>query len=961
MFTWKPIYHEIVGKLLTYRTKQAELFELAVELHKQGVPVGKLEDQNPEGAPIPLTEMDPFTFLSFFNRNATDQNRRKALKILKSSWGLSAPIPDDFDGIPLVNAQKAWFMPFAYSREGWEIDTLWELAEQAFHREPAKVDPEIFAKSLQVKQVGLAKLTMGLFWLRPDAYLALDKHVKDWVKKQIPGELPGKICSWPEYQILLDSIRELRQGDFCTISREVYPKNVSPHGMGADLNAGFLKLLEQTATQNQCSVEELAVWLQAGRQNGNDESEIAHRNRVLPTLREVLIQDPPDMDKLRKLCNEVWVLGNQMDATRRTAFLSNEQAMAVIRDLIEGVRNDPDGPSVETFIQKAFDLGYRGEKGVDNANPAQFASVLLSAVFPDRFVDFRENRWANLHGLITGQTSKYFSNCGYGEKLRRAGDLARKITETEVFQKYFESPHPLWAVAGLAWQYRKGTFTMQKSAGRRYWAGGFMIGGTREGGEQWLERFLKDDFWKTGYPRDGVGKKFDKHWALFDQIKVGDFFAIKGFGGKNDLKIHYVGEVKAVDGPKGTVKLQAVHVSLYKGKAPKLASGTWWPTLLEVNSPDAIRQIFNATESPVKKPIMKHPLNQILYGPPGTGKTFQATLRAAQIACGDAVEITPENAQEHFMRQLQAGRIRFVTFHQSYAYEDFVEGIRPVMDETNEGHARYECREGIFKQIALEALCAALKPLASGPESAEKKRSAAREWLKISEASGYELLPPDESPAFVLLIDEINRGNISKILGELVTLMEPDKRLGGEREIRVTLPYSGEVFGVPSNLYVLGTMNTSDKSIALVDVALRRRFGFEELMPDFGFCEGLSENMRKVLAELNHRISLRKDRDHQIGHSYFMRVQKVGDFERVLRENVLPLLQEYFYNDWEGLRYALGDEQKDKGAFIRKVSDADHKWARNRWEWSPVSGGDVDGLLSVLRKNYGLDVSNEEG
>lgn len=835
MFTWKPIYHEIAGKVLSYRNRQDELFELATEMHNQGVPVGQLEDQNPKDTPIPLTEMDPFTFLSFFNRNATEQNRRKALAILKAKWDLSADIPGDFAGIPLVNAQKAWFMPFAFLRKGWEIDALWNLAEEVYHKEPVDVAPELFARGLQVKQVGLAKLSMGLFWLRPDAYLALDKHVRDWIKQQIPGVLPGKITSWEEYLTLLDKIRSLDQGDFCTVSYKVYPKKAPTVVSESELDAGFAKLLQETAAHNQCSVAELAQWLQSGRQGGESETEISHRHRVLPLLREALEAETPRVESVRKLCNDVWVLGNRMDATRRSVFLSKDEAGDVIRELIAGVRKNPEGVTVETFIEKASELGYRGEKGIDHANPAQFASVILSAVFPEKYVDFRENRWANLHSLITGQPSKIFSNCGYAEKLRRAGELASEISETETFKKYFHSPQPLWAVAGLAWHYRKGIFT--------------------------------------------------------------------------------------------------------------------------INLPN-----------PLPVPMaMKHPLNKILYGPPGTGKTYQSTHLAARIASGDTGEISTGNAQEHFRRQVQEGRIRFVTFHQSYSYEDFVEGIRPVIDETNEGNARYECRDGIFKQISMEALYAGLKPTAQNPDQGvktltlEEKRSVAREWLENNSSSGYELRPQSEIPSFVLVIDEINRGNISKILGELVTLLEPDKRLGGSRELRVTLPYSGEIFGVPSNLYVLGTMNTSDKSIALVDVALRRRFVFEELMPDFKVCKGLTEDMRQVLRELNHRIALRKDRDHQIGHSYFMEVSATADFDQVFIQNVIPLLQEYFYNDWEGLRYVLGDEKKENGAFVSKVADRDQKWARNRWDWCLDLEQHPDGLLTLLRANYGLDAETGEG
>ena len=275
-----------------------------------------------------------------------------------------------------------------------------------------------------------------------------------------------------------------------------------------------------------------------------------------------------------------------------------------------------------------------------------------------------------------------------------------------------------------------------------------------------------------------------------------------------------------------------------------------------------------------------YPFNQILYGPPGTGKTWKTTGLSLEIVGEADSEATADREKIHDLRfnpHSGEGRIAMVTFHQNFTYEDFVEGIRPVLNSDEE--LAYEMRAGVFKRLVEKAL----------------ERRTER---------------------FVLIIAEINRGNIAKIFGELITLMEGSRRIGQADETHVTLPYSGETFGIPDNLYVIGTMNTADRSIQLLDTALRRRFTFVEMMPDPDH-EGICRNIEgvdcsKLLRTMNDRIAALLDREHQIGHTYLLGVDRIDALSEAVRNRIFPLLQEYFFDDWAKIWAVL-----DRNAFIR--------------------------------------------
>jgi len=458
--------------------------------------------------------------------------------------------------------------------------------------------------------------------------------------------------------------------------------------------------------------------------------------------------------------------------------------------------------------------------------------------------------------------------------------------------------------------------------------------------------------------------------------------------------------------------------------------------------------------------LMTQPVNKILFGPPGTGKTYRTVTEALQI-------LDPEFKRDHennrkalkarYDELVAEQRIRFVTFHQSFSYEDFVEGIRANTDEAT-GALRYDVEEGVFKQVCEAARSRTVAGTATGIDIAnrriwkislgdanteghvfdecmadgvallgfgfganlsgatsradivERLRAAGGQvdasdyavtaldlfvrrvqpgdlvvvsqgnlkfraigevtgeyvhsdydgsdnyvqgrpmrWLRrydparpyadlmenrFSQMTIYELRPgsinmerlatllaPEQSEehepeARVLIIDEINRGNVSRIFGELITLLEPSKRQGCPEALEVVLPYSKDRFSVPRNVHLIGTMNTADRSLAGLDVALRRRFEFVEMLPDIGALQGdtvAGVPLDILLSTMNQRIELLLGRDYMLGHAYFMPLKGTPPLEalaRVFQLQVLPLLQEYFFEDWQKIAWVLNDHRK---------------------------------------------------
>ena len=447
------------------------------------------------------------------------------------------------------------------------------------------------------------------------------------------------------------------------------------------------------------------------------------------------------------------------------------------------------------------------------------------------------------------------------------------------------------------------------------------------------KRALKEYLKEHNYDNNTI-----KTLTNFSEIKKGDIVILKSSytkGEKRNISVFKVSAIAEVleDVTSGYEYDEKLHHTLpveWISKEVREFEGiNYLGTLTKIKNDKNLNIILNNTNlsdelhesiSNEEDELNEDNKNFILYGHPGTGKTYNVINKALEIIDPEGYsEIAEENNREAILNKykelVDKGQIDFCTFHQSYGYEEFIEGLK------SDGKGNFVTEDGILKRIAYNAAYEGLKDEYKEDEvSYDDKKVKVNNYINKERAF-------KEAKKFVLIIDEINRGNISKIFGELITLLEEDKRIGISNQIVANLPYTKEKFSLPNNLYIIGTMNTSDKSIAQIDIALRRRFIFEEMMPDYDVLDEIDGiELDKLLIEINERIEFLLDRDHLIGHAYFVNCNSYLDIINVVINKIIPLLQEYFYGDNERVGMILGGiglSKNDKSIVYREEKSAE--------------------------------------
>jgi 5-methylcytosine-specific restriction protein B len=820
MFTWVPVFEELASKLLSLRNDQLGIIQ---RLINSGITVG-FNDIDRNEQTIQLREIDPFTVFASITKFGIE----KVLEIMPSiikNFDLKSSVPKDAVGIPKTFPQNVWYFSYEKDRDPQVVPSLWNLFEQAMKGE---MNESLFLHVLKFPGVGISKLTGGLYKAQPDKYLTIDRNTVSYLRNL---GVSTEIRTLQDYNNTINEARAKTNMRLYEISHVAYMENVYE--------------IDNT-------------------------DEVQDKNTPYSSLVRYWIYAPGSSAKYWDLYyNEgIMALGpNELgDLTR---YVSRESIIDKLREFRnpEGShKNDSLGTWQFLTLMKPGDIVI-AKKGT---------GIFLGYGVVESEYYYDPNR-TDYHHLRRVKWMKR------GEWPEIKGKIVLKgLTDVTKYPEYTNRLKELLGINETRSPMVKPVIIQNTEI--RYW---------------WLNANAK--YWNIDNYQIGQVQTYTTHndsgnkrriYEYFRQVKPGDL--IIGYQTTPSLKVKALFEATSGitedeearevisfnikeffpyqaswEELKGNQKINSSEVFVNNQGSLFKLSAEEFNTIVELcwNGPDvelkpyyikdALTEIFMSEDGLNNVlHLLEYKKNLILQGPPGTGKTFIAK-RIAYLALG----------------YKDASRIEMVQFHQSYSYEDFIQGYRPC-----EGNS-FNLQNGIFFEFCLKA-------------------------------------QRDPDHKYFFIIDEINRGNLSKIFGELMMLIEHDKR-GKEFGIRMTYSHQdSERFYIPENLYIIGTMNTADRSLAIVDYALRRRFVFIDMRPAFshkGFAELLKSNnvsdsvitkIRSRMEDLNAIISGDDNlgKWFSVGHSYFCSKNKDGDevwYNHIITNEIGPLLKEYWFDDEE--------------------------------------------------------------
>lgn len=897
-FTWIPMYEAIATRLRDFANDRQELLRRLQEAAQHERYLQYLtSDQYSDGTSGPLRDVDPFTVLGVFNRGLTHKNRRRLVRLIADIVGAEAPEPEDFQAVPVLNNQRAWFISFEHQRKPDDVDKLWEVflaaldfagfsGDSARERFIAAHDAALEVRGVQWN------LSVGLFWARPHAFMPLDRRSREMLAQLRQIKAPKGGSSYLELlSDLQASFNRTTMSSFPLLSYAAYTHFNPPvpqHSVAgfAEWGSQFLEWIDSEAQED-------SYKRRVGRLLGRARDQIRDGVAGWPST---FIQG---LEASKQLLRPVF-----KDKIRKVVEADPDAAS----DVLEIIWNLPTADSFDEFHDELYDLLGR----VTQSQSTSLAALLCLAADPENNAPYIANvteRWYALANFESNTKTEAPSE-RYATLLRFLDALITEVWELNGLRiSRLEAQGLSWMVSNqdppAEWEETtKQQLSLWRSEeplepGPRAW----LLRPAGDLGSRWVEDGLVTHSDTLG---SGLVPGADFHMVsaevrathpqmeqverdalaqstyLFNtEMNSGDYVGVTVDGILHIGRLE--GPLQHFDGPPSELQRRV----LWEGSHP-LSQGTpeAISSLLDeqgriveiTDSIDWITEMLNNVSAPFEaapeiqdepSQVMLPPITEaladkvhmdtepleeitdllrtrkqvIFYGPPGTGKTYLALALA-----------------KHLVGVDHSSHAQLVQFHPSYSYEDFFEGYRPAV--TEDGQATFKVEPGPLSRIASEARSNKSKP-------------------------------------FFLIIDEINRANLAKVFGELYFLLE-------YRDQSIRLQYRPDtVFRLPENLYIIGTMNTADRSIAMIDAAMRRRFAFIELHPAEPPVKDVlaravadlpNDNRPRLLTLLNERIG-ETDWDMQVGPSYLMREQARTrrGLEQIWQYDILPLLEEHYY------------------------------------------------------------------
>ena len=870
MYSWVQTHTELVQYLSTMENRQKELIALL-----KSVGISMFNDQSAPGVTFELEEIDPFTFFCYIYKHGAGK-RLQFLQAIAEELNLTRPMGES--GIPSANAQKVWLFPYKYNRVNDEIPRLWNFFQKALSD---SINDEVFTDVISIRNVGLTKITEALFYILPEKYFPINGPSKPYLAEFLGIDPHFK--TYTEYLAILKKIKRKSEKPFYALSYEAwYWTDSRAVNVNKKLIADYKKHIEDNKLQGEKYKWELLSKYQGhpdpGAADLYEEVKQTNFSNLLYALATAVLnhlaKERPD--SLRECL--VSLFDESAELVERIK-LFNKRTLEIYRELDGEHSHHMDertmatllayhNPTKYTFYKSAYYVKYCTLLGL---KPAKKDEKYIH--YLDLIEDFIDNYISKDHELIAAVKEcipEYYNGTNH---LLLAQDILYQMLDKGMDED--EITNDSVATDGLVSETATKSFSPSfywLNANPKTWRiSEFKIGQgqtytthNREGNKRRVYKYmtgLKPGDLIIGYEASPIRKVvalLEVVESLHEDEDEGEVFTFS-------LKEFFINQVTWEDLLKDPVMKISEVAKNNQGSLFKLTRSEF-DAILRLTSEAFIKTetySFADIDSDVfieKEKIesilrlLKYKKNIILQGPPGTGKTFVAK-RLAFAHLGEK----------------NNNRIEMIQFHQSIAYEDFIQGYRP------RENGSFELKNGVFYEFC----------------------------MRVQRDPGND---------YFFIIDEINRGNLSKIFGELMMLIEHDKR-GDKFAIPLTYSRLGDPkFYIPENLYMIGTMNTADRSLAIVDYALRRRFSFISLEPEFNEKFGsfltemgakgvLVETIQEKLRSLNKTIEQDNDLGwgYQVGHSYFCnRGDGIPDqkwFNMIVENEIKPLLHEYWFDD----------------------------------------------------------------